>query len=112
LTHRRRRTELAGATISVGEKVAMIYTSANRDELAFDDPQRFDVLRTPNHHLSFGIGTHFCLGVHLARLEIRVFLEEILNTFPKMALAGDPIRIQSNLNNGYRRIPVSLWRTP
>ena len=62
-------TELAGMAIAAGDKVAMIYTSANRDERVFDDPQAFDITRDPNHHLSFGIATHFCLGVHLARLE-------------------------------------------
>jgi cytochrome P450 len=103
-------TELGGAQIRAGDKVAMIYTSANRDESVFSDPQRFDVRRTPNPHLSFGVGAHFCLGAHLARLEIRVFLEELLATFPTLELAGEPVRIRSNLNNGYRHIPVRLSR--
>ena len=60
----------------------MFYTSANRDEDVFADPQRFDIHRDPNPHLSFGIGEHFCLGVHLARLEGRVFFEELLATSP------------------------------
>jgi cytochrome P450 len=103
-------TELGGTPIRAGDKVAMIYTSANRDEAVFTDPQRFDVRRSPNPHLSFGIGVHFCLGAHLARLEIRVFLEELLATFPTLALTGEPARIRSNLNNGYRHIPVRLAR--
>jgi cytochrome P450 len=70
-------TELGGA-IAAGDKVAMMYTSANRDEDVFADPQRFDITRDPNPHLSFGIAEHFCLGVHLARLEGRVFFEELL----------------------------------
>ncbi len=70
----------------------MYYTSANRDEHVFDDPQRFDIHREPNPHLSFGIGEHFCLGVHLARLEGRVFFEELLRPFPTIELAGDPVR--------------------
>ena len=68
----------------------MYYTSANRDEDVFDDPQRFDIHRNPNPHLSFGIGEHFCLGVHLARLEGRVFFEELLATFPTIELTGEP----------------------
>ena len=67
-------TELGGQAISAGDKVAMIYTAANRDPAVFEDPHRFDTTRDPNPHLSFGIATHFCLGVHLARLEGRVFL--------------------------------------
>ena len=66
-------TELGGQAISAGDKVAMIYTAANRDPAVFEDPHRFDTTRDPNPHLSFGIATHFCLGVHLARLEGRVF---------------------------------------
>ena len=88
-----------GTQIAAGEKVAMYYTSANRDEDVFDDPQRFDIHRHPNPHLSFGIGEHFCLGVHLARLEGKVFFEELLATFPTIELTGDPVRIRSNLNN-------------
>jgi cytochrome P450 len=103
-------TELGGTPISAGDKVAMIYTSANRDERVFDQPERFDVRRAPNPHLSFGVGAHFCLGAHLARLEIRVFLEELLATFPTLELTGEPVRIRSNLNNGYRNIPARLTR--
>ena len=103
-------TELSGTLIRAGDKVAMVYTSANRDELVFNDPQQFDVRRSPNPHLSFGLGAHFCLGAHLARLEIRVFLEELLATFPSLELTGEPSRIRSNLNNGYRHIPVRLAR--
>jgi cytochrome P450 len=101
-------TEIAGQTIAAGDKVAMIYTSANRDEAVFDDPQSFDITRNPNHHLSFGIGTHFCLGVHLARLEGRVFFEELLARFEHMELAGRPRRQRSNLNNALKSLPVRL----
>lgn len=100
--------ELAGTQIAAGDKVAMYYTSANRDEEVFADPQAFDIHRRPNPHLSFGIGSHFCLGVHLARLEGRVFFEELLNSFAKIELAGEPSRIRSNLNNCLKRLPVRL----
>jgi cytochrome P450 len=103
-----RDTELRGVKIPAGEKVAMIYTSANRDEDVFADPQHFDIWRTPNPHLSFGIAEHFCLGVHLARLEGRVFFEELLATFPTIELTGEPVRVRSNLNNALKVLPIRL----
>ena len=103
-------TEIRGVPIRAGDKVAMYYTSANRDEDVFPDPHRFDVERHPNLHLSFGIGPHFCLGVHLARLEGRVFFEELLASFPSIELTGEPVRVRSNLNNGLKRLPVRLGR--
>ena len=86
----------------------MYYTSANRDEDVFDDPQTFDVHRSPNPHLSFGMGAHFCLGAHLARLEARVFFAELLGMFGRIELAGQPERIRSNLNNSLKRLPIRL----
>ena len=86
----------------------MYYTSANRDEEVFGDPQAFDIHRHPNPHLSFGIGGHFCLGVHLARLEGKVFFEELLDSFSTIELIGEPLRVRSNLNNTYKRLPVRL----
>ena len=84
----------------------MMYTSANRDEDVFADPQRFDIHRDPNPHLSFGIAEHFCLGAHLARLEGRVFFEELLATFPTIELTGEPVRVRSNLNNALKELPI------
>ncbi|MGZ4703246.1 MAG: cytochrome P450 [Acidimicrobiales bacterium] len=101
-------TELSGQAIAAGDKVAMIYTSANRDEDVFADPQAFDIHRRPNPHLSFGIAEHFCLGVHLARLEGRVFFEELLDTFSTIELIGEPRRQRSNLNNALKALPVRL----
>ena len=101
-------TELNGTAIKAGDKVAMYYTSANRDEDVFDDPQRFDITRAHNPHLSFGIAEHFCLGVHLARLEGRVFFQELLAAFPSIELAGEPVRLRSNLNNSFKKLPVRL----
>ena len=101
-------TTLGNTAIRAGDKVAMYYTAANRDEDVFTDPQRFDIRRGPNPHLSFGMGAHFCLGAHLARLEGRVFFAELLDTFSGIELIGDPVRIRSNLNNSFKRLPVRL----
>jgi cytochrome P450 len=101
-------TELRGVPIANGDKVLMYYTSANRDEEVFADPQVFDIHRRPNPQLSFGIGEHFCLGAHLARLEGRIFFEELLGTFREFELTGVPRRVRSNLNNGLKELPVRL----
>jgi len=101
-----RDVELGGTQIREGDKVVVFYPSANRDESVFPDPQRFDVGRTPNEHLAFGIGPHFCLGANLARLEIRVMFEELLRRLPDMALAGPVERLRSNFINGIKRMPV------
>jgi len=79
--------EVAGTTIPKGHQVVLLYGSANRDEAHFEDPERFDVGRDPNHHIAFGFGTHFCLGAALARLEIRTFFEELLARVDSLRLA-------------------------
>jgi cytochrome P450 len=101
-------TVLGGVDIAAGDKVAMYYTAANRDPAVFADPHAFDITRSPNPHLSFGIAEHFCLGVHLARLEGRIFFEELLAAFPTIEQTGDPVRLRSNLNNSYKKVPVHL----
>jgi cytochrome P450 len=101
-------TVLQGQAIKAGDKVAMYYTSANRDEKVFDDSQAFRIRRSPNKHLSFGQAEHFCLGVHLARLEGKVFFTELLSTFGSVEATGTPQRVRSNLNNAFRTIPVRL----
>ena len=103
-------TELSGTPIRAGDKVATYYTSANRDEDVFSDPQTFDIARSPNRHLSFGVGEHFCVGAHLARLEARVFFAELLSTVSRFELAGATTRVRSNLNNALRSLPVHLAR--
>lgn len=103
-------TELAGVPIAEGDKLAMVYTSANRDHEVFAQPHRFDIHRDPNPHLSFGIAEHFCLGVHLARLEGRVFLEEVLDAWRDIELDGPPRRQRSNLNNSLRSLPLRVTR--
>jgi cytochrome P450 len=88
----------------------MMYTSANRDEAVFRDPHGFDIRRDPNPHLSFGTGEHFCLGVHLARLEGRVFFDTLLDTFSSIEQTGPAQRQRSNLNNALKSLPVRLTR--
>jgi cytochrome P450 len=104
-----RDTELAGAQVREGDKLAMWYVSGNRDASVFDDPQRFDVRRDPNPHQGFsGGGRHFCLGAGLARLELKLWIEETLRRFPDLALAGEGTRVSSTFLNQYAEIPVGL----
>ncbi|HME01695.1 MAG TPA: cytochrome P450 [Solirubrobacteraceae bacterium] len=104
-----RDTELAGQRIAAGEKLALWYVAGNRDESAFEDPQRFDVRRKVNDHQGFGGGgRHFCLGAGLARLELKLWIEETLRRFPDLALDGEPTRVNSTFLNQYRTIPVAL----
>jgi cytochrome P450 len=102
-----RDVELRGATIRAGDKVALWYVSGNRDEDQFPDAGRFDIAREPNRHLAFGLGgPHFCLGAHLARLELRVWLEEMLPVLGRLELAGEPKRLRSNFFNGVKSVPL------
>jgi cholest-4-en-3-one 26-monooxygenase len=97
---------LRGKSIKEGDKVCMYYSSANRDEDVFPDSFRFDAGRTPNDHLAFGTGQHFCLGSSLARLEIRVMFEELFRRLPDIELAGSVRRLRSNFINGIKEMPV------
>jgi cholest-4-en-3-one 26-monooxygenase len=102
-------TEIRGAPIRSGDRVAMWFLSANFDEDVFEDPQRFDVGRRPNPHTTFGRGgPHFCLGSFLARLEIGILLEEILARNVRFELAGPPVRLSSNFVNGLKSLPVRV----
>jgi cytochrome P450 family 142 subfamily A polypeptide 1 len=104
-----RDVELRGQRIHKGDKVLLLYPSANRDERVFDHPERFDVTRDPNPHLAFGgYGTHHCLGASLARLELKVMFEELLAALPDLELATSdalPLR-ESNFIVGIERMPV------
>jgi cytochrome P450 len=101
--------ELRGKTIKEGDKVVTWYISANRDERVFDDPYRFDVGRRPNDHVSFGRGgPHFCLGAHLAKLEVKVMFEELLPRLRGIQPAGQPERIRTNFTNAFRAMPVRV----
>ena len=104
-----RDVELHGTLIRENDPVVLFYLSANYDESVFADPQVFDLTRSPNPHVSFGGGgPHFCLGAHLARLEIRVLLEELLAATGSIELAGEPDRLRSSWINGLKRLPVTV----
>ena len=101
-------TELADQKIKAGEKVVMWYASSNRDETRFEDPDRFDVLRNPDHQAFGAGGRHFCLGTALARLELKILLEETLARYPNMELTGTPTYIESAFLNQLKSLPVRL----
>jgi cytochrome P450 len=102
--------EVAGHALNAGDKVTLWWASANRDEDVFTDPFRFDIARTPNAHLAFGYRSHFCLGAALARLEIRIMLEELLARFDRFALAGPVERFRTNKHAGVKHMPVIFRR--
>ena len=99
-------TEVRGVRIRKGDKVVVYYASANHDESVFREPQTFDVARSPNDHLGFGVGPHFCLGAYLGRLEMRVFFEELFARLADVELDGPIERLQSNFQSGIKHMPV------
>lgn len=100
--------ELGGQTIRAGEKVAMFYSSGNRDESVFDHPDRFDLGRDPNPHVGFGGGgQHYCLGTHVARAQLRAIFGELLRQLPDIA-AGDPEYLAGNFIHGIRAMPCTF----
>ncbi|NUT58670.1 MAG: cytochrome P450 [Agromyces sp.] len=102
-------TELAGTEIKAGDKVTTWFVSGNRDETVFEDPDRFDVGRTPNPHMAFGPGgIHHCMGAHLAKMEVRIAFEELLARTDRIELTGPPERLRSNFFNGIKRLPVRV----
>jgi cholest-4-en-3-one 26-monooxygenase len=104
-----RDVELCGQPVHEGDELMLLYPSANRDDDVFEDPFRFDIARTPNEHVAFGFGTHFCLGASLARLEIAVMLEELLVRMPKLRVAdpdADPEYRPANFISGLEHLQV------
>jgi cholest-4-en-3-one 26-monooxygenase len=111
--HHMRRTatraaEIGGQPIREDDKVVVWYSSANRDEAVFEDPDRFDIAREPNEHLSFGFGRHFCLGANLARLEMRVVYEALLDRAVEIECAGEAEYLRSTFTNALKRMPVEM----
>jgi len=100
--------ELRGKTIRAGDSVALFYASANRDEAIYADPFRFRIERDPNPHLGFGVGEHFCLGAHLARMDLRVFFRQLVKRAESIELAGPVTRLHASFVGGPKRMPVAL----
>jgi cytochrome P450 len=111
MTFRRTATsdcELSGQRIGEGDKIVVSFTSANRDEAVFTGPDRFDIRRHPNPHLVFGHGPHFCLGAHLARIQVRALFDEVLVRTSSLRYAGQPSYLRSNFQRGVKRLPI-VW---
>ncbi|MGI9597907.1 MAG: cytochrome P450 [Acidimicrobiales bacterium] len=102
--------ELHGQTLQPGQKVAMIYLSANRDEEVFTDPFRFDITRDPNPQIAFGYGAHFCMGAHLARLETRAILSELVTRVDRLEVGGPVEHVWSSFINGIKSLPIRMNR--
>jgi cholest-4-en-3-one 26-monooxygenase len=109
-----RDTEIAGQAIKADDRVLMVYSSANRDDTVFNDPDGIDVTREPNPHVAFGAGgPHFCLGANLARLEARIMFESLFTRFHDLEIDGvaaDMPRVHSNLIDGFAHLPVRWSR--
>ncbi len=99
-------TELGGQKIAKGDWLMMNYVAANHDPAQFDDPRRFDAARSPNRHLAFGAGAHQCLGLHLARLEMRILFEALLDRIDTLELAGEAKRSSSTFVSGLKTLPI------
>ncbi|WP_432848298.1 cytochrome P450 [Amycolatopsis sp. CA-161197] len=99
-------TRLSDVDIKAGDKVVVWFSSANRDETVFADPDAFDVTRAPSEHLTFGHGPHFCLGSHLARVQMRALFEAVLDQLGEVRLAGEPRRLRSSFQNGLKSLPI------
>jgi cytochrome P450 len=99
-------TRLSDVDIRAGDKVVVWFSAANRDPEVFEDPDVFDVGRTPNDHLTFGHGPHFCLGAHLARVQLRAMFGAVLDLLGEVSLAGEPVRLRSNFQNGLKSLPI------
>lgn len=100
--------KLRGKTIKTGDTVGLFYASANRDEEIFDAPESFRVERQPNRHLAFGSGPHRCLGNILARMELRIFFQELVPRIERLALAGDPAHLRASFVHGLKHLPISF----
>jgi cytochrome P450 len=104
-----REVTVRGIEIAAGEKVVVWFAAGNRDPDKYADPHRLDVARNPTDHLTFGRGgPHQCLGAHLARLELRVYLEELVARVARIELVGEPVRLRTNFTNGVKRLPVRV----
>ena len=101
-------TEVGGQQIKAGDWLMINYVAANHDPAQFEDPRRFDAARSPNRHLAFGAGAHQCLGLHLARLEMRILFEALLDRIDAVELAGEPVRSNSTFVGGLKTLPLKV----
>jgi cytochrome P450 len=99
-------TELSGVQIKRGDRVVVWFSSANRDETVFPEPDRFDVGRTPCDHLTFGHGPHYCIGAHLAKVQMAALFRAVMDQLGEVELAGEPTRLRSNFQNGIKHLPI------
>jgi cytochrome P450 len=104
--------EIRGHKIRSGQQLAMFYPSANRDEEVFEDPFTFRIDRSPNTHLAFGVGEHYCAGAHVARLELRVAFRHLAQRLEHVELAGPPKRLRSSLVGGIKQLPIRYKLRP
>jgi cytochrome P450 len=107
-----RPVEIRGRRIAAGDRVTLWNPSANRDEDVFAEPDRFDIRRKPNRHLALGAGEHYCLGVVLARAELRLLYDELLRRDARIELDGEPVRLSSIVVNGLESLPLRLCEEP
>ncbi len=98
--------DLAGAKIKKGDKVVVYHAAANRDPQVFENPDKFDIERSPNDHVTFGAGPHFCLGAHLARIQMSAMFDQVLTRLPNLSLNGRPEHLVSNFQNGLKHLPL------
>ena len=103
-----RDVAIGDSTIREGDKLLLWYPSANRDSDAFENPNDFDLTRSPNNHVAFGVGPHFCLGARLGRLQMQVMLKELLRRIPDIGVTGPAQRTHSNFLNSAKTLPVSF----
>lgn len=104
-------TRLGGVGIRAGDKVVVWFSSGNRDERVFADPDRFDVTRSDGDHLSFGHGPHYCIGAHLAKVQMRALFTAVLDVLGEVEPAGPVVRLRSNFQHGVKRLPIAWRRT-
>ena len=101
-----RDLEIGGRDIAAGQKVVLWFGAANRDPEVFAEPERFDPTRSPNDHITFGWGVHYCLGTHLARAEVRAFFAAQRERRMEFAVTGSPVRVRNTLFRGWSSVPV------
>jgi cytochrome P450 family 142 subfamily A polypeptide 1 len=106
-----RDVDFGGQPLLEGQKLLLLYPSANRDSEIFEEPFLFDIRRSPNDHVAFGFGTHFCMGASLARLEISIMVERLLSRLPDLEVVGDTPLRPANFVSGYERMPVTFTPT-